>query len=108
MFAWHVSRKGLAVMGVVLSAIAGCALLFPSNQVPVVSIVTPVDGATFPQGQAVTFAGTADDSEDGALSGASLVWLSSIDGQLGTGQSVIRNDLSVGAHAITLIAPTGH
>lgn len=68
------------------------------------SIAAPADGATFGIGQEVQFQGSATDPEDGALTGASLVWTSSLDGQLGTGGSFARSDLSEGNHEITLTA----
>ena len=54
-------------------------------------------------GQAVTFAGTAVDAEDGNLSDG-LAWTSDRDGALGTGASITRSDLSLGAHVITASA----
>ena len=50
------------------------------------------------------FAGNATDPEDGTLTGASLVWTSSRDGQIGTGTSFATTSLSVGVHTITLTA----
>ncbi len=44
------------------------------------------------------------DAEDGTLSGASLVWTSSLDAQIGTGTSFTASTLSVGSHTITLTA----
>ena len=38
------------------------------------------------------------------MNGASLVWTSSRDGQIGTGTSFTKGDLSVGTHTITLTA----
>jgi hypothetical protein len=70
------------------------------NAAPSVTIATPPDGASVNQGNAVTFAGTATDAEDGDLS-ASLDWVSDRDGALGTGASVTRSDLSAGVHWIT-------
>jgi Tol biopolymer transport system component len=78
--------------------------LVESNQPPIATITSPPDGATFTQGEPITFQGQATDPEDGPLTGASLVWTSSIDGQIGTGESFTRSDLSVGTHTITLTA----
>ena len=50
------------------------------------------------------FAGTGSDPEDGTLTGASLVWTSSINGQIGTGTSFSTTTLSAGTHTITLTA----
>jgi probable HAF family extracellular repeat protein len=73
------------------------------NQVPSVAITSPT-GNYFNQGQSITFSGTATDPEDGSLSGASLVWTSSLDGQIGTGTSFSTSTLSLGNHTITLTA----
>jgi hypothetical protein len=72
------------------------------NAVPVVSITTPVNGATTTAGASVSFAGSAADAEDGTLSG-SMRWVSSLDGQIGTGASFSRT-LSAGTHVITASA----
>jgi hypothetical protein len=69
------------------------------NGSPNVSIGSPANGATFASGESIAFSGTADDPEDGDLSG-SIVWTSSIDGEIGTGSSVSAV-LSDGTHTIT-------
>ena len=74
------------------------------NQPPTANITSPTANQSFQQGTSVSFAGTGTDPEDGALSGASLVWTSSIDGQIGTGTSFSTSALSVGTHTITLTA----
>jgi hypothetical protein len=74
------------------------------SSAPMVAIDAPVEDATFARGAPITFSGEAQDAEDGTLIGASLVWISSLDGQIGTGTSFIRTSLSVGAHVITLTA----
>ncbi|NIA11986.1 MAG: PKD domain-containing protein, partial [Nitrospiraceae bacterium] len=74
------------------------------NQPTTVTITAPADGSTFSTGDTITFQGSATDPEDGPLTGACLVWTSSIDGQIGTGESFTRSDLSVGTHTITLTA----
>ena len=74
------------------------------NQAPTASISTPVANGSFVQGASVSFAGTGTDAEDGALSGASLVWTSSRDGQIGTGTSFTKTSLTAGTHTITLTA----
>ena len=75
-----------------------------ANQVPTIVVSVPANGATFNEGEIITFTGSASDPEDGALTGAALVWSSNIDGQIGTGGSFTRDDLSPGTHTITLTA----
>ncbi len=59
------------------------------------------------EGFPITFDGTASDTEDGVLSGASLAWTSNIDGPLGTGTSLTTTALSAGVHQITLTGTDG-
>jgi len=79
-----------------------------TNQPPVASISSPTNGSSVVQGTTVTFTGAGNDPEDGALSGASLVWTSSIDGAIGTGTTFTKSNLSVGTHTITLVATDSH
>ena len=72
------------------------------NNDPTAAITAPADGSSFASGTSVAFTGTGTDPEDGALSGASLVWTSDLDGQFGTSGSVTTSGLSIGVHAITL------
>ncbi len=71
-----------------------------TNTVPVVTIAAPADRSRFAEGDIVQFEGTATDNEDGDLT-ASLVWISSRDGQIGTGASFVTSSLSTGTHIIT-------
>lgn len=73
------------------------------NLRPDVTIVSPQDGAELPHIGPYLLQGSAVDPEDGALSGARLVWSSDVDGPLGTGESVSAS-LSPGPHVITLQA----
>ena len=82
--------------------LAGIEALYPptgANSPPAVAISSPTSGATVSEGTSVSLAGSASDQEDGNLSG-NVAWLSSRDGQLGTGASLQRV-LSVGSHTIT-------
>ncbi len=67
---------------------------------PVITITGPSSGATYDLGDTVTFTGTAIDPADGDISG-NIQWVSSIDGNIGTGASVSTTNLSVGTHTIT-------
>jgi TonB family protein len=73
-----------------------------TNNLPAATITAPAGGSSFTAGTSVTFTGTGADLEDGPLAGASLVWMSDLDGELGTGESVTTTELSIGVHTITL------
>ena len=74
------------------------------NQPPTAAISAPANNTSVGQGTNVAFSGTGSDPEDGVLSGASLVWTSSINGQIGTGVSFSTSTMSMGTHTITLTA----
>jgi hypothetical protein len=74
----------------------------PLNNPPTVIISAPGAGSTLPSGSAVTFTGSATDPETGPCT-TSLIWTSSLDGQIGTGGSFSKT-LSVGTHTITASA----
>ncbi len=78
--------------------IPGCG--GPPNDTPVVTITSPGDGSSSDVGTSVSFAGSANDTEDGDLT-ANLSWTSSIDGAIGSGGSFSTSTLSIGAHLIT-------
>lgn len=79
-------------------------ILDPSAQniPPSALILSPVDGASIGENQEITFKGTGSDIEDGPLSGADLIWTSSIDGFLGNDTLLLKSDLTKGNHTITL------
>ena len=70
----------------------------PSNG-PTVSITSPSDGESFSDGTNITFAGQAQDDEDGPLA-SQINWISDRDGPIGTGAS-FSTTLSIGSHRIT-------
>jgi hypothetical protein len=70
---------------------------------PMASIFHPGDMETRDAGMLIPFIGEAMDPEDGALTGAALVWSSDLTGQIGTG-TMFDAPLSVGTHVITLTA----
>jgi chitinase len=74
----------------------------PDAQNPVAAIYHPGTGETrYVSDGAVPFSGVGNDPQDGALTGASLVWTSNIDGQIGTGET-FNKVLTAGAQVITL------
>ena len=70
---------------------------------PTVTIESPDDGETRSGSVPIPFVGSANDPQDGDLTGGSIVWTSSLDGQIGTGESFSQT-LSVGSHVITATA----
>ncbi len=70
------------------------------NTAPSVSIASPNNGSSFTEGDVVVFSGSANDYEDGDLSG-SIAWTSNIDGNIGSGAAFNTTALSVGTHTIT-------
>lgn len=74
-----------------------------SNHAPEATILEPADGDYFKPDQSIAFRGSAQDFEDGALTGASLVWRSDAIGQIGIGAQV-TTALPLGDHVITLEA----
>ncbi|MBF0227482.1 MAG: PKD domain-containing protein [Desulfobacterales bacterium] len=76
-----------------------------TNKRPTAVILSPVDNATYTEGGYVSLNGAGYDSEDGDLSSCQacfFIWNSSIDGELGRGNSISVDNLSVGQHTITL------
>jgi hypothetical protein len=69
------------------------------NQPPSVNINQPANNTSVHMGTAVSFTGAASDLENGNLS-SSIVWTSSVDGQLATGNEA-WTFLSTGTHTIT-------
>ncbi len=68
------------------------------NTPPSVTINSPSNNSSFPQGTAITFSATASDTEDGDLT-SSIIW--TIDGvDLYTGGSFTKSDLAVGTHTV--------
>jgi hypothetical protein len=87
--------------------VAAIEALYPGgggspNTAPVVSIGTPANNASYPDGTSISFAGSASDSEDGNVT-ASLRWTSSLSGDIGTGGSFTRT-LAPGTHVVTATA----
>jgi hypothetical protein len=71
---------------------------------PTAQINHPGDGEMRPAGVDIPFIGEASDLEDGVLTGASLVWVSSLEGEIGQGETFDAMLLTLGEHTITLTA----
>jgi PKD repeat protein len=71
---------------------------------PIVTITQPLNGAVVDEGQPIPLEGTANDAEDGPLSGPALVWTSDRAGVIGSGGRVVFGNAALGAHRIVLTA----
>ena len=69
-----------------------------ANTPPSITINSPTYGATFNQGDLITFNTTTLDAEDGNIS-SQVTWTSQLDGLIGTG-NFSTSTLSVGTHYI--------
>lgn len=74
------------------------------NNAPVATINDPLADWNYLVGDTIIFNGSGFDLEDGNLTGNSLVWISNLQGELGTGRYFVRDDLMPGIHLITLTA----
>lgn len=74
------------------------------TKAPTASIVSPVDGSSFPEGSRILFKGFGYDPEDGQLNSSSLLWTSDVDGVLEEGNILYFSNLSLGNHRIGLTA----
>jgi hypothetical protein len=84
--------------------INGAKALYPnvSNTAPTVTLSSPANNSSYAVGAAITFTGSASDTQDGLLTSA-LAWTSNIDGSIGLGGSFTRT-LSAGTHTIKATA----
>jgi hypothetical protein len=73
------------------------------DQAPMATISSPID-TFFNEGENIVFSGTGTDAEDGQLTDGALVWISSMDGTIGNGATLITSVLTPGNHEITLSA----
>lgn len=87
-----------------IGAASRTVYVLAANDPPSATITSPASGTRVTAGNSVSLVGSASDPEDGALTGGSLVWTSSLDGALGTGGTLATSSLGVGTHRITLTA----
>jgi hypothetical protein len=71
-------------------------------------IVSPRDGEIVAVGQPVGLLGAGHSPDSGVCAPDEIVWHSHLQGLLGTGCHVIREDLVAGLHRITMSLPDGH
>lgn len=75
-----------------------------TSAAPMAQINHPGDGEMRPAGVIIPFIGEASDTEDGVLTGASLVWVDSVEGEIGQGETFDAMLVTLGEHTITLTA----
>lgn len=72
--------------------------------IPTAHILQPALGQIFKFGSNVTLEGNAHDDQDGDLSVNHLTWTSSLDGNVGSGNLLNLNSLSIGTHTLRFTA----
>lgn len=85
--------------GFITTAVNVINLTYDDRKAPEVHIIGPRDGSCVPAGASMHLRGSAYDAEDGLLSD-SIIWTSSVDGNLGTGEVLQLDTLSAGGHEI--------
>ena len=77
-----------------------------TNHIPAISILQPGSGALFYGDQTIVFEADAFDLEDGPLDGTNVLWVSSLDGPLGSGATLPLETLTLseGVHLVTAMA----
>lgn len=70
-------------------------------------IVSPVNQTTS-SGTSLLFVGRAHDASCASITGAALVWIDSLDGQIGTGEVFSHTVDTPGLHIVTLTATDSH
>ncbi len=90
----HFHLKLVILVGLIAFISVGCTT----------HITSPEDGDTFFSGEDIILTGYGNNILDLSLQNSEMIWVSSIDGTLGTG-SPLTTQLSVGEHTITLDVP---
>lgn len=75
-----------------------------TNDSPAATIQSPLQGTKLGVGKPLALRGSATDPEDGPLTGESLRWSSSLDGDLGAGPALELTHLRPGTHEISMVA----
>ncbi len=86
------------------TTIAASQALTVDPKPPLLFIASPQDGAAFDYGSPVVLHGIGSDLLDGPISADKLQWTSDRDGNLGSGDTIVNQKLSVGEHIISLSA----
>jgi len=74
--------------------------LIIKNTPPMATINYPPDGSSFSLGQSIPFNGSGEDTEDGNITGTSLVWTASNYGVIGVGTNITIDYLPVGTDIV--------
>lgn len=72
--------------------------------VPILEILSPEDNRTVSVNEVVSLEAYAYDPDSGEVDRSKVKWTSSIDGAVGTGETILVTGLSVGKHTITCTA----
>jgi hypothetical protein len=72
-----------------------------AGHTPTIQIVAPSSSISIISGAAVFFQALASDFEDGTSLDTQISWSSNRDGNLGIGNNIVANSLSLGQHTIT-------
>ncbi|MBI4318447.1 MAG: hypothetical protein HY675_08155 [Chloroflexi bacterium] len=72
------------------------------RKAPELYLTAPMSLSAYTFGQTVAFEADAFDLEDGPLPDSAFTWSSSLNGVLGTGQSIATTELITGTHTITV------
>ena len=70
-------------------------------------LISPQDGDVFKVGTPITFTGGGYSPDHDACSFDEVSWHSNIQGYLGTGNQLVKTDLILGTHRITMTLPDG-
>ncbi len=80
----------------------GGTLLAAGSNPPMVYVLTPDTGKSFPKAGTVLLHSSGWDFEDLAINGSSIVWSSDLDGIVATGRTTSTAGLTVGTHVLTV------
>ena len=100
------ARLGVSVSDGTRSVFVETPVFKMAGHAPGVEIKIPVTGTAFAFGQGLVLKAAGYDKEDGLLGDRAFSWSSSLDGNLGSGSTVVlaTDDLTAGSHTITVTA----
>ena len=74
------------------------------DKAPIVTVLSPVDGAGYAYGQEVYFAAEVFDPQEGSLSSGSITWRDQTNFTIGIGTEFSQDNLLIGENIITVTA----